>query len=89
MGKLVEQIEELGRILRKNEYRFEIDTEDMVFGFKKTLVKRTRDLAKAINLRAKTLKDIGRHISPSVRITEVRWYTNGELTKTLSDPSMN
>lgn len=84
MGKLVNQIEELGRILRKNEYRFEIDTEDVVFGLKKTLVKRTRDLTKAIKIRAKTISDVGRYISPSVRILEVRWYTNGELTKTLN-----
>ena len=72
---------ELNRILHSDTYQFEIDTEDFVFGFKKTLKKRTNSLAKAINLKAKLTKDCGRFLSDSVRIIAVRFYKNGEFTK--------
>ena len=57
-----------------NTYQFEIDTEDFVFGFKKTIRKRTKDLAKAIKLDQKVRNDLGRFLSETVRIVAVRMY---------------
>lgn len=66
------------------KYTFEIDTEDVVFGFKKTLKKSTKDLTKAILLKSKLKKDVGEYISCSVKINEVRFYENGVLVKKLN-----
>lgn len=80
---------ELNRILNSNNYRVEIDTEDMVLGFKKTLTKRTKNTAKWLRLQIKTQQDIGRFISPSVRIVEIRWYKDGQHIKTLNALPLN
>lgn len=74
---------ELNQILHSNIYQFEIDTEDIAFGFKKTLKKRTKDFAKAIKLQVKLSRDCGRFLSDTVRITAVRFYKNGQLTEEL------
>lgn len=81
MNKTVELTKELQKIMYSTTYSFEIDTEDFVFGFKKTLKKRTNSLAKAIKLKAKLTKDCGRFLSDTVRIVAVRFYKNGDLTK--------
>lgn len=81
MNKTVELTKELQKIMYSTTYSFEIDTEDFVFGFKKTLKKRTNSLAKAINLKAKLTRDCGRFLSDTVRIIAVRFYKNGELIK--------
>lgn len=81
MSKIEQITVELNRILHSDTYQFEIDTEDYVFGFKKTIRKRTNSLAKAIKLKAKLTKDCGRFLSDMVRIIAVRFYKNGELTK--------
>lgn len=84
MSKRIEKLtDDLHRILNSNNYRVEIDTEDIVFGFKKTLVKRTKNAAKWLSLQIKTKQDIGRLLSPSVRIVEVRWYKDGQHLKTI------
>lgn len=83
MSNIKELTTELNRILHSDTYQFEIDTEDVVFGFKKTLKKRTNSLAKAIKLKAKLTNDCGRFLSGSVRIVAVRFYKNKELTKEL------
>ena len=44
--RIAKMASELHRILNSNSYRVEIDTEDMVLGFKKTLIKRTKNTAK-------------------------------------------
>lgn len=74
---------DLNKILHSNVYQFEIDTEDFVFGFKKTIRKRTKDLAKAFKLEQKVTKDCGRFLSDTVRIVAVRMYKNGDLKKEL------
>lgn len=84
MSKAVELTKELQRVMYSTTYSFEIDTEDFVFGFKKTLKKRTNSLAKAIKLKAKLTKDCGRFLSDTVRITSVRFYKNGELAKEIN-----
>lgn len=81
MNKIEQITADLNLILHSDTYQFEIDTEDFVLGFKKTLKKRTNSLAKAITLKAKLTKDCGRFLSSTVRITAVRFYKNGELTK--------
>lgn len=80
---------ELHRILNSNSYRVEIDTEDMVLGFKKTLIKRTKNTAKWLALQIKTQQDIGRFLSSSVRIVEVMWYKDGQHLKTLKALPLN
>lgn len=87
--KIDKLIAGLSGVIYRDSYKVEIDTEDMVFGFKKTLTKRTKNLAKALRLQAKTSGDVGRFISPSVRIIEVRWFRNGELFKTLKAAPLN
>lgn len=90
MSKRIEKMtSELHRILNSNSYRVEIDTEDMVLGFKKTLIKRTKNTAKWLSLQIKTQQDIGRFLSPSVRIVEVRWYKDGQHLKTLKALPLN
>lgn len=84
MKKIDQMTAELKHILHSDTYQFEIDTEDFVFGFKKTLKKRTNSLAKAIKLKAKLTKDCGRFLSDTVRIVAVRFYKNGELTKEIN-----
>lgn len=84
MNKIEQLTSELTQILHSDTYQFEIDTEDFVLGFKKTLKKRTNSLAKAIRLKAKLTKDCGRFLSGTVRITAVRFYKNGELTKEIT-----
>lgn len=74
---------ELNRVLHSDSYQFEIDTEDVVFGFKKTIKKRTKDLVKSIKLKVKLTHDCGQFLSDTVRIVSVRFYKNGELTKEL------
>lgn len=81
MSKIEQITVELNRILHSDTYQFEIDTEDYVFGFKKTIRKRTNSLAKAIKLKAKLTKDCGRFLSDTVRIVAVRFYKNEDLTK--------
>ncbi len=83
MGKIERMTSELNRILHSDTYQFEIDTEDFVFGFKSTIRKRTKDLAKALKLEQKVTKDCGRFLSDTVRIVSVRIYKNGELRKEL------
>jgi hypothetical protein len=79
MDKVVELTKELQRVMYSTTYLFEIDTEDVVFGFKKTLKKRTKSLVKALQLERKLRSDVGRYISSSVRIVAVRMYNNGVL----------
>lgn len=71
-------------ILKQNRYRFEIDTEDIVMGFAKTMKTTTRNVQKAINMLKKVCNDCGTFISPSVRIVSVRMYQNNELVKSLN-----
>lgn len=79
MNKAVELTMELQRVMYSTTYSFEVDTEDVVFGFKKTLKKRTKSLVKALQLERKLRSDIGRYISSSVIVVAVRLYNNGEL----------
>ena len=79
MNRVQQMTAELNRVLHSDPYQFEIDTEDYVFGFKKTIRKRTKDLAKAIKLEQKVRKDLGRFLSETVRIVAVRMYKNVEL----------
>lgn len=81
MNKVAELTKELQRVIYSTTYSFEIDTEDFVFGFKKTLKKRTKSLSKAIKLKVKLTNDCGRFLSDTVRIIAVRFYKNGELEK--------
>ena len=83
MEKIEQMTSELYQILHSDTYQFEIDTEDYVFGFKKTIRKRTKNLAKAIQLQVKLANDCGRFLSDTVRIVAVRIYKNGELRKEL------
>ena len=87
--KIDDLIAGLNGLIYRDSYKVEIDTQDMVFGFKKTLTKRTNNKAKAYQLQAKTSADVGRFLSPSVRVMEVRWYRNGELIKTLKAQPLN
>ena len=72
---------DLNQILYSDIYQFEIDTEDFVFGFKSTIRKRTKNLAKAFKLEQKVTRDCGRFLSDTVRIVSVRIYKNGDLRK--------
>lgn len=83
MNKIQQITSELNQALHSNTYQFEIDTEDYVFGFKSTIKKRTKDLAKAVKLEQKVKKDCGRFLSDTVRIASVRIYKNGDLKKEL------
>lgn len=83
MNRVQQMTEELNRVLHSTTYQFEIDTEDYVFGFKNTIKKRTKSLAKALKLEQKVTKDCGRFLSDTVRIVSVRIYKNGELRKEL------
>ena len=89
MNRIQQMTAELSQILHSDTYQFEIDTEDYVFGFKKTIRKRTKNLAKAIQLQVKLANDCGRFLSvvfslsDAVRIVAVRIYRNGELRKEL------
>ena len=83
MNRVQQMTAELNQILHSDTYQFEIDTEDYVFGFKKTIRKRTKNLAKAIQLQVKLSNDCGRFLSDTVRIVAVRIYKNGELRKEL------
>lgn len=83
MEKIEQMTSELNQILHSDTYQFEIDTEDYVFGFKKTIRKRTKNLAKAIQLQVKLANDCGSFLSDTVRIVAVRIYKNGELRKEL------
>lgn len=80
---------DLNRILNSNHYKVEIDTEDMVLGFKKTLTKRTKNTAKWLRLQIKTQQDVGRFLSPTVRIVEVRWYKDGQHLRTFKALPLN
>lgn len=71
-------------ILKKNNYRFEIDTKDVVMGFSKTMKTSTRNIQKAINMLKKVCNDCGQYISPSVRIVSVRMYQNNVLVKSIN-----
>lgn len=79
MNKVQQMTESLVKVLFSDIYQFEIGTEDIVFGFNKTLRKRTNSLAKAIKLQVKLVNDCGRMISDTVQIKSVRFYKNGEL----------
>lgn len=83
MSKIKQTISELNQVLHSDTYQFEIDTEDFVFGFKNTIKKRTKSLAKAIKLKVRLTNDCGRFLSDTVRIVAVRFYKNGQLTKEL------
>jgi hypothetical protein len=83
MSKIEQMTSDLNQILYSDIYQFEIDTEDFVFGFKDTIKKRTKSLAKAIKLKVKLTNDCGRFLSETVRVVAVRFYKNGELTKEL------
>ena len=90
MSSRIEKLtSDLNRILNSENYRVEIDTEDMVLKFKKTLIKRTKNTAQWPALQVKTQQDIGRFLSPSVRIVEVRWYKDGHHLKTLKALPLN
>ena len=81
MSKIEQMTSELNQILHSNAYQFEIDTEDIVFGFKSTIRTRTKNLAKAFKLEQKVTRDCGRFLSDTVRIVSVRIYKNGDLRK--------
>lgn len=66
MNKIEQLTADLSRILHSNVYQFEIDTEDFVLGFKKTIRKRTKDIPKAFRLEQKLTKDCGRFLSDTV-----------------------
>ena len=83
MSKVTELTKELQRVMYSTTYSFEIDTEDCVFGFKNTMKKRTKSLAKASKLKVKLTNDCGRFLSETVRVVAVRFYKNGELAKEL------
>lgn len=83
MSNIKQITSELNQALHSNTYQFEIDTEDFVSGFKDTIKKRTKSLAKAIKLKVKLTNDCGRFLSDTVRIISVRFYKNGKLTKEL------
>ena len=83
MSEIEQMTYELNLILHSDTYQFEIDTEDYVFGFKKTIRKRTKNLAKAIQLQVKLANDCGRFLSDTVRIVAVSIYRNDELRKEL------
>lgn len=83
MNRVQQMTAELNQILHSDTYQFEIDTKDYVFGFKKTIRKRTKNLAKVIQLQVKLANDCGRFLSDTVRIVAVRIYRNGELRKEL------
>ena len=83
MSKIEQMTSELNQILHSNTYQFEIDTEDIVFGFKSTIRKRTKDLAKALKLEQNVTKDCGRFLSDTVRIVSVRIYKNEKKKKEL------
>ena len=83
MSKVTELTKELQRVMYSTTYSFEIDTEDCVFGFKNTIKKRTKSLAKASKLKVKLTNDCGRFLSETVRVVAVRFYKNGELAKEL------
>lgn len=78
-----EKIKAIKAALTANVYSFEIDTTDVVFGFKKTLKKRTSDIAKANQIARKLSRDCGGFISDSVKIVAVRMYKNKELIKAI------
>lgn len=71
--------EDLKKVLFSNVYSFEIETKDIVFGFSKVLKKRTKSLAKAMDLERKLRNDVGRYLSSTVVVASVRMYRNGEL----------
>lgn len=79
MSKVVELTKELQGAMYSTVYSFEIDTQDVVFGFKKTLKKQTKSLAKALQLECKLRHDVGRYLSASIQIVAVRLYNNGKL----------
>lgn len=83
MSNIEQLSSKLKQVLYSDIYQFEIDTQDMVLGFKKTLKKRTKSMSKAILLQSKLIKDCGQMISANVRITAVRFYKNGELKNEL------
>ena len=62
MNRVQQMTEELNRVLHSTTYQFEIDTEDYVFGFKNTIKKRTKSLAKALKLEQKVTRDCGRFL---------------------------
>ena len=71
-------------IMKKNNYRFEIDTEDVVMGFTKTMKTSTRNITKAVNMIKKLHRDCGQYIAASVRVIRVRMYQNNVLVKSLN-----
>lgn len=75
----INKLADLNRRLNATLYSFEFDTEDVVLGFKKTNKTSTRKLAKALSMERKLRSDLGKFISPSVRITAIRLYRNNEL----------
>lgn len=81
--ELSAKVNALKATLNKSNFSFEIDTEDMVLGFKKTLKKRTKNILKANAIAKKLTADSGRYISASVRIVNVRMYRDGQLIKSL------
>lgn len=72
MSKVTELTKEFQRVMYSTTYSFEIDTEDYVFGFKNTIKKRTKSLAKASKLKVKLTNDCGRFLSETVRVVAVR-----------------
>ena len=58
MRKIEQMTSELIQILHSDTYQFEIDTEDFVFGFKDTIKKRTKSLAKALRLSYERTPDV-------------------------------
>lgn len=79
VAKLSADLTALNKRLSANEYAFEFETEDIIFGFRKLNKKKTRNMVKALNIERKLRSDLGKFISPSVRIISLKMYRNGEL----------
>lgn len=75
---------ETADILKKNSYRFEIDTQDIVMDFAKTMKTTTRNVTKAVNMFKKLTADCGQYIAPSVRVMGFRMYQNNVLIQSLN-----
>lgn len=79
MSRIEQLTSELNKTLYSHTYRFEIDTEDYVLGFKKTIKMSTKSMVKALNLEQKLRKDYGRYLSSTVQIVGIRMYKDREL----------
>lgn len=83
IARLSEKVNALKGAINSGNFSFEIDTEDVAMGFKKTLKKRTKNILKANAIAKKLTADCGQFIYASVRIVNVRMYRDGQLVKSL------